>query len=66
MFLLLGAIFAVLGLIAVVMIREPRDTLSENTSLQETSDTSEEVNLRPTEVLRTVTFYQVLTSSKLQ
>ena len=65
MFLLLGAIFAVLGLIAVVMIREPRDTLSENTSLQETSDTSEEVNLRPTEVLRTVTFYQVLTSSKL-
>ena len=65
MFLLLGAIFAVLGLIAVLMIREPRDTLSENTSLQETSETSEEVNLRPTEVLRTVTFYQVLTSSKL-
>ena len=65
MFLLLGASFALLGLISVVMIREPRDSLSEMTSLslQESETASEEVNLRPTEVLRTVTFYQVLSLS---
>ena len=61
MFLMLGAIYAVLGLLAVLMIREPEDTLSEVTSLQEapTSASDGDVNLRPTEVLRTLTFYQV-------
>ena len=60
MFLLLGAIYAVLGLVAVVMITEPEDSLSESNSVQETENTSEEDgSLRPLEVLRTSTFYQV-------
>ena len=59
MFLMLGAIYAILGLISVMMIREPRDSLSENTSLKEASVSEEDFNLKPTEVLRTVTFYQV-------
>ena len=59
MFLMLGAIYAILGLVSVLMIREPRETQSENTSLQEAAVPEEEFNLRPTEVLRTLTFYQV-------
>ena len=59
MFLLLGAIYAVLGLISVVMIGEP----TESTSLEDLIPASEKaVNLRPTEVLRTITFYQVMLS----
>ena len=59
MFLLLGAIYAVLGLISVVMIGEP----TESTSLEYLIPISEKaVNLRPTEVLRTITFYQVMLS----
>ena len=59
MFLMLGAIYAILGLVSVLMIREPRETQSENTSLQEAAAPEEDFNLRPTEVLRTLTFYQV-------
>ena len=59
MFLMLGAIYAVLGLLSVLMIREPREAQSENTSLKEAVGPEEDFNLRPTEVLRTLTFYQV-------
>ena len=59
MFLMLGAIYAVLGLVSVLMIREPRESQSENTSLKEAAVPEEDFNLRPTEVLRTLTFYQV-------
>lgn len=59
MFLMLGAIYAILGLVSVLMIREPREVQSENTSLQEAEGPEEDFNLRPTEVLRTLTFYQV-------
>ena len=59
MFLMLGAIYAVLGLVSVLMIREPREAISETTSLKEAVGPKEDFNLRPTEVLRTLTFYQV-------
>ena len=59
MFLMLGAIYAILGLLSVIMIREPREAQSENTSLKEAVGPEEDFNLRPTEVLRTLTFYQV-------
>ena len=59
MFLMLGAIYAVLGLVSVLMIREPREARSENICQKEALGSEEEVNLRPTEVLRTLTFYQV-------
>ena len=57
MFLLLGAIYAVLGLLSVLMIREPRDCLSEERSEKEMTE-GEETSLTPGEVLRTRTFYQ--------
>ena len=60
MFLMLGIIYAVLGLLSVVMIREPREAQSENSSLKEAGGPKEDFNLRPTEVLRTLTFYQVI------
>ena len=59
MFLMLGAIYAILGLVAVIMIREPHDSLSENNSVNEAGASEQDISLRPTEVLRTVTFYQV-------
>ena len=59
MFLMLGAIYAVLGLVSILMIREPLEAQSENTSLKEAAGPEEDFNLRPTEVLRTLTFYQV-------
>ena len=59
MFLMLGAIYAVLGLVSVLMIREPREVTSETTSLKEAVGPEDDFNLRPTEVLRTLTFYQV-------
>ena len=59
MFLMLGAIFALLGLVSVIMIREPREARSENNSQKKALGSEENVNLRPTEVLRTLTFYQV-------
>ena len=59
MFLMLGAIFAVLGLVSVIMVREPREPRTETNYQKETLGSEENVNLRPTEVLRTLTFYQV-------
>ena len=59
MFLMLGAIYAVLGLVSILMIREPLEAQSENTSLKVAAGPEEDFNLRPTEVLRTLTFYQV-------
>ena len=64
MFLLLGAIYAVLGLLSVIMIREPRDSLSEEISEKEVTE-GEEVSLAPGEVLRTKTFYQAGTPTLL-
>ena len=69
MFLLLGAIYGVCGLVATLLISEPEDSASETMSFTSAdSEKSEEAareiqtSLRPTEVLRTAVFYQVSTS----
>ena len=63
MFLILGAIFSVLGFIAVLLISEPDESPSETLSLKSESETVSEnqiqTSLKPTEVLKTATFYQV-------
>ena len=59
MFLILGAIYAFLGVIAVVMIREPRESIIDDASLKGSTGSEEDFNLKPTKVLRTFTFYQV-------
>ena len=63
MFLMLGCIYALCGMIATILISEPED-ISESqsfTSESGKSDVVEEIqnSLRPTEVLRTPVFYQV-------
>ena len=67
MFLMLGAIYGVCGLVATLLISEPEDSASETMSFTSAdSEKSEEAargietSLRPTEVLRTAVFYQVL------
>ena len=69
MFLMLGAIYGVCGLVATLLISEPEDSASETMSFTSSdSEKSEEAareiqtSLRPTEVLRTAVFYQVSTS----
>ena len=63
MFLILGASFSVLGFIAVLLISEPDESPSETLSLKSESETVSETqlqtSLKPTEVLKTATFYQV-------
>ena len=60
MFLLSGAIYAVMGLIAFFLISEPQHQDKEEISLDTEHDRNEEeINLKPTQVLRTKTFYQV-------
>ena len=63
MFLMLGCIYALCGMVATVLISEPED-ISESqsfTSESGKSDVVEEIqnSLKPTEVLRTPVFYQV-------
>ena len=69
MFLMLGAIYGVCGLVATLLISEPEDSASETMSFTSAdSEKSEEAareiqtSLRPTEVLRTAVYYQVNTS----
>jgi len=69
MFLLLGAIYAVMGVIAVVLISEPKNgnkQLTEKEELAEEEETISESkpqnitkNLSPLEVLKTGWFYQI-------
>ena len=62
MFLILGAIFSVLGFIAVLLISEPDESLSSETLNPESdtvSQTQIQTSLNPMEVLKTATFYQV-------
>ena len=69
MFLMLGIIYAVFGIIATILISEPEESQSEIMSLKsEESDSeavkSEEIreeprSYSPLEVLKTATFYQV-------
>ena len=58
MFLMLGCVYLLCGLVATLLISEP-DDMSETQSFN--SDSSEEVrsSLKPTQVLRTPVFYQV-------
>jgi len=63
MFLMLGCIYALCGMVATVLISEPED-ISESqsfTSESGKSDVVEEIqnSLKPTEVLRTPVFYQI-------
>ena len=64
MFLISGAIYAVMGLLAVTIISDPNQN-NQQSMEQEDSDKQEctgrdELNLRPTEVLKTKTFYKVM------
>ena len=67
MFLLLGIIYAVCGIIATILISEPEDSHSEIMSLDSESESevkSQEIrdgprSYSPLEVLKTATFYQV-------
>ena len=66
MFLMLGGIYAICGMVATILISEP-DDISESQSFTSElgkSDVVEEIqhSLKPTEVLRTPIFYQVLIS----
>ena len=66
MFLISGAIYAVLGVLAVTMISDPKLGSKQESSLEQLEFKKEEyqgkdgLNLKPTEVLRTKTFYKVL------
>ena len=68
MFLLLGGIFAICGIIGTILISEPDEETVEALEIEEVLDEApwriqkekeEERNLKPTEVLRTVIFYQM-------
>ena len=59
MFLILGVIFSVLGFIAVLLISEPDESETLKTELETVSETHLQTSLKPTEVLKTTTFYQV-------
>ena len=64
MFLMLGAIYALCGMIATILITEPDDIYSETMSISSDSSDSPkhqviQHNYKPTEVLRKATFYQV-------
>ena len=60
MFLLSGALYAVMGLIAFFLISEPQHQDKEEISLEAKQDgNGETLNLRPTQVLRTKIFYKV-------
>jgi len=60
MFLLSGAIYAVLGVIAFFLISEPQHQNKEEISLEADRDRNEEeINVKPTQVIRTNTFYQI-------
>ena len=63
MFILLGTIYAVMGIIAVILISEPneQDAQSHKNVEEEFDETKEESckNLSPLEVLKTRWFYQV-------
>ena len=59
MFLLSGAIYAVMGVIAFFLIAEPQHQEKEEISLDAKYDGNDEaLNLKPTQVLRTKTFYK--------
>ena len=66
MFLISGAIYAVMGLLAVIIISDPKLDTKQESSLEQLDFEKQEYqgkddhNLRPTEVLRTKTFYKVL------
>ena len=64
MFLILGITYAVMGLVAVLLISEPENSTPEVISLksEDGKDTVQEeaVSLKPLEVLKTSTFYQVI------
>ena len=60
MFLLSGAIYAVMGVLAIFLISEPQHQNKEEISLEAEHDRNEEeINVKPTQVIRTNTFYQV-------
>ena len=60
MFLLSGALYAVMGLIAFFLISEPQLQDKEEISMEAKQDRNgETLNLRPTQVLRTKIFYKV-------
>jgi len=63
MFLILGITYAVMGLVAVLLISEPENSTPEVISLksEDGKDTVQEeaVSLKPLEVLKTSTFYQI-------
>ena len=58
MFLLSGALYAVMGVTAFFLISEPQHLKMEEISLNANHDAND-VNLRPTQVLRTKIFYKV-------
>ena len=64
MFLMLGGIYALCGMIATILIAEPDDVYSETMSISSDSADSPkhqviQHNYKPTEVLKKATFYQV-------
>ena len=67
MFLLLGTIYAIMGIIAVILISEPEESSVEEDCKDENLDKEHivepkkniSINLSPLEVLKTRWFYQV-------